>query len=71
MKDYKIPIICQVIKEYNIEADSLQEAVTKALQQFFADPSSKGDYIEDSFEVDGIIEDNYPNEDYDSKMVFQ
>lgn len=67
MKTYKIPIIYQRCEEFEVEASSLQEAVQKALQEFLSIPDDH--YIEDSFEIDGIVEDNY-NETYSIEKVF-
>lgn len=69
MKTYKIPIVWQAIKEYEVKAENLQEAAEKALNQFLGKPSSDGSYIEDSFEIDGIIEDNYPGEEFDYSKI--
>lgn len=69
MKTYRIPIIWQEIKEFEIEADNLQSALYQALKQFL-ESSSEG-YIEDSFEVDGIIEDNYPDEEYNLNVILE
>jgi hypothetical protein len=64
-KIYKIPIIWQAVKTYEVEAENLQEAAQKACKEFFNDNSVGEGYIEDSFEVDGIVEDDYPNEELD------
>ena len=64
MKTYRIPINWQVVKDYVVEAETLQEAVTKALDQFLGDTSCEGDYIYDSFSVDEIITDEYPEENW-------
>ena len=71
MKNYNIPIVWQTIKNYEVEANTLQEAIEKALKKFFAEPCRDGEYLEDSYEVDGIIEDNYPNEEYDVDKAVQ
>lgn len=65
MTKYRIPISWQTIKHYDIEAETLQDAVNEAVEQFLKEPCQDGDYLEDSFEVDPIIEDDYPNEEYD------
>lgn len=69
MKRYKIPIVFQKIEYYDVNAENLQEAVETALKEFFKKPEDG--YLEDSFEVDGIIEDNYPNETYDINKAMQ
>jgi hypothetical protein len=62
-KTYDIPIIFQSVKTFKVGASSLQEAVTVALRSFFAEKDDY--YIEDSFEVDEIVEDRYPTETFD------
>jgi len=71
MKQYTIPIVWQTWKTFEVDANNLQEAVQKALSQFFSEPCSDGNYLEDSFEIDGIIEDNYPDEEYDLNKAIQ
>lgn len=66
---YKIPITWQSYETFEVEADSLEEAVEKGLKQFLSIPDDK--YINDSFEVDGIVRDNYPNEDFDINKIIQ
>ena len=65
MTEYKIPITWQSVKTYRVEADNLQDAVKKALKAFFNDSTIGEEYIEDSFEIDEIIEDEYPEETID------
>jgi hypothetical protein len=62
MSKYTIPIIWQSIKNYEVEAESLQEAVAIATKEFLAEPDDN--YLCDSFEIDSILEENYPNEKY-------
>lgn len=66
MSEYSIPIIWQAWRRYDVEADSLQEAVTKALKQFLSEPDDE--YLDDSFEIDSIVEEEY-EESYDLKQV--
>ena len=66
---YKIPITWQSYETFEVEADSLEEAVEKGLKQFLSIPDDK--YINDSFEVDGIVRDDYPNEDFDINKIIQ
>ena len=61
MKTYKIPILWQSCQVYEVNAENLQEAATKAMKQFLSEPDDK--YIEDSFEIDSIVEEEY-NETY-------
>lgn len=60
---YEIPIVWQCYKRYSVEANSLQDAVEKALKQFLSEPDEN--YLDDSFEIDGITDDEYPDETYD------
>lgn len=61
MKTYKIPVLWQACQEYEVEAEDLQEAVTKAIKQFLSEPDDK--YLEDTFDIDNIVEEEY-NEVY-------
>lgn len=70
MKEYQIPIIWQTIKTYNIKAVNLEEAIKEALSKFFKEPTLDGDYLEDSFEIDDILEDNYPEEQYNLHKIY-
>ena len=63
MKTYKIPITWESYKRIEVEANTLQEAILKALRQFLSEPDDL--YLEDSFRIDNILEDDYPEEDYD------
>lgn len=63
MKTYNIPITWQSVKTYEVQANSLQEAAKKALQEFFTE--NDPNYIEDSYDIDSIIEDDYPSESID------
>jgi len=53
MKTYNIPITWQSYKRYQVEANSLQEATEKALNQFLSEPDDL--YLDDSFAIDEII----------------
>lgn len=66
-KIYQIPITWEAIRTYNVEAESLQQAVEKALDQFLREPDDE--YLCDSFRIDEIIEENYPDEEYNEKEV--
>lgn len=57
MKTYKIPVLWQACQEYEVEAEDLQEAVTKAIKQFLSEPDDK--YLEDTFDIDNIVEEEY------------
>ena len=69
MKTYTIPIIYQRCENFTIEANSLQEATEKALNEFLSIPDDS--YVEDSFEIDNIIHDNYPDEELDYARLLQ
>ena len=45
MKTYKIPIVWQSYKKYEVEAEDLQSAIELALKQFLAEPDEL--YLED------------------------
>jgi hypothetical protein len=66
---YKIPITWQSNNVFDVEATSLEEAVTKALRKFLSELDEN--YIEDSFEIDRIIEEDYPNETYNINKVIE
>lgn len=68
MKTYKIPIRWESYKRVEVEADNLQEAMIKALKQFLSEPDDT--YLEDSFEIDNILEDEHPEEDYDLQQIY-
>ena len=52
-KEYNIPIIWEPYKRYKVTANTLEEAILKALKQFLSEPDDN--YIDDSFEIDEII----------------
>lgn len=62
MAQYKIPITWESYKTYQVEAENLQEAVTKALSMFFKDPDEN--YINDSFSIDSTVLEDYPGETF-------
>jgi len=67
-KEYEIPIVWESYKRYKVEANNLEEAVTKALKQFLSEPDDE--YIEDSFSIDDIIYDENPNENFDIHKIY-
>ena len=70
MKNYSIPIIWESCKRYEVEAENLQEAITKALSVFLKEPDDN--YLQDSFSIDGMmLEENYPGEDFNEKEAIQ
>lgn len=68
-KTYNIPIIWQSYKIIPVQAESLEKAVKLALKQFLSEPDDL--YIEDSFEIDEILYDDYPDEDFDLNKILQ
>ena len=56
-KTYDIPIVWISCKNYKVEANSLQEAIEKAKEEFLNEPDEY--YIEDSFQIDGNVYDKY------------
>jgi len=69
MKTYNIPILWQSYKRYSVKAESLEEAVELALKKFLKEPDDN--YLDDSFEIDDILGDDYPDEEFDLNKVLQ
>lgn len=69
MKEYNIPIRWESYKRISVEAENLQSAVYLALKQFLAEPDEL--YIDDSFEIDGIVEEEYPDEELDMFIIYE
>lgn len=69
MKTYNIPIIWQSYKRISVQAENLEEAVKLALKQFLSEPDDL--YIEDSFEIDNMLSDDYQDEDFDLNKILQ
>jgi hypothetical protein len=69
MNTYSIPIVWQSYKKYSVQAENLQEAVTKALSEFLKEPDDT--YCEDSFIIDETIYDDYVDEDFDIDKAIQ
>jgi hypothetical protein len=69
MKNYSIPIVWESYKRYNVEAENLQEAVTKALSIFLKEPDDN--YIDDSFSIDDLLAEDYQEEDFDIYQAIQ
>lgn len=69
MKTYNIPIVWQSYKRVPVQAENLEEAVKLALKQFLSEPDDL--YVEDSFEIDEILEDEYSDEDFDLNKILQ
>ncbi len=69
MKTYNIPIVWQSYKRIPVQAENLEEAVKLALKQFFSEPDEQ--YIEDSFEIDEIINEDYFNETFDLNKILE
>lgn len=61
MKTYKIPIYWESYQYFDVEAENLQDALTKALSIFLSIPDDN--YLDDSFELDSeILEEEYDEE---------
>jgi len=69
MKQYSIPIVWESYKRYEVEAEDLQEAVTKALKEFLKEPDDN--YIDDSFSIDDLISEDYQEESFDIHKAIQ
>lgn len=69
MKLYNIPILWESYKRYSVEANTLQEAVEIALKQFLSEPDEE--YLEGSFNIDNILEDEYPGETFNLDKIIQ
>ena len=69
MKVYSIPIVWESYKRYIVNAENLQEAVKLALQQFLSEPDDN--YLEDSFSIDEMVYDDYPEKDFDINEIYK
>lgn len=68
-KEYDIPIRWESYKRYKVTANTLEEAVLKALKQFLSEYDYR--YIRDSFEIDEIVYEEYENESFDIHRVYK
>lgn len=55
MKQYKIPLIYSSVMTFDVEAENLEDAITIAMKKFMEIPDSY--YLEDSVEVDSIVDE--------------
>lgn len=60
MSKYNIPIRWESYARISVEADNLKEACIKAVKEFLEIPDDN--YINDSWELDEILDDEYPDE---------
>jgi len=67
-KEYNIPIIWESYKRYKVTANTLEEAILKALKQFLSEPDDN--YIDDSFEIDEIIYEE-TDETFDIHKIYK
>lgn len=67
MAHYEIPINWMSCKYYSVEAENLEEAVTKAIKQFLSEPDDN--YLSDSFEIDPNLFDE-TDEEVDMLKVY-
>ena len=68
MKQYSIPIRWEGYKRIEVEAENLENAVYLALKQFLEEPDET--YIDDSFEIDEIIYEEVPNENFNIHKIY-
>lgn len=68
-KEYDIPIRWESYERYKVTANTLEEAVLKALKQFLSEYDCR--YIQDSFEIDEIVYEEYENESFDIHRVYK
>jgi len=68
MKKYSIPIYWESYKRIEVNAENLQSAVYLALKQFLSEPDEN--YIDDSFNIDEIIYEEVPDEDFDIHQIY-
>lgn len=66
-KTYNIPIVWQSYKRISVQAENLQEAVKLAVKQFLSEPDDL--YLEDSFEIDEIVKEEHPGENFDLDKI--
>lgn len=68
MKEYNIPIHWESYKVYKVKANTLEDAVVNALKVFLKEPDDN--YLNDSFEIDSIVDEDYPNETFDIHQIY-
>ena len=69
MPNYTIPIQWVSIKDFDVEAENLQEAVQLAYDAFMSMPDDN--YIDDSVFFDDVgIKERYPNEKFNTDDLF-
>ena len=66
---YNIPITWESYMTIGVEADNLEDAIVLALKEFFSIPDDN--YIDDSFQIDSMIDDDYPNEEFHFHNVYK
>ena len=69
MKEDSIPSHWESYKHYVVEAENLQEAVTKAVKQFLSEPDEN--YISESFQIDESIDWDYTDEEFDINETYK
>lgn len=69
MKIYNIPIVWQSYERFSVQAENLEQAVEIALKEFLAIPDDN--YIDDSFEIDEMLSDDYPDEEFDLNKILE
>ncbi len=63
MKTYSIPLNWESYTRIEVNAESLQEAVNKAIDMFLSIPDEN--YLDGPLVVDSILEEEVPDEAYD------
>jgi hypothetical protein len=64
MAQYTIPITWSCSRDFEVEAENLQDAITEAIKEFFAE--NMNDYEEDSFDVvSNVLKEKYPGQAFD------
>ena len=66
-KEYVIPISWMSYKNYTVEADNLQDAIQDAYNIFMGEPDDY--YLQDSWDIDSSIDEDYPDEEYDINKI--
>lgn len=71
MKEYSVPIRWESYQRIKVQASNLNEACILALKEFLS--ISDDNYIDDSFLIDEIILEDYPNEveSYNEEEIYK
>lgn len=71
MTEYSIPIRWESYQRIKVQASNLNEACILALKEFLSIPDDN--YIDDSFLIDEMILEDYPNEaeSYNEEEIYK